>query len=105
MFDYTAAAGQNTAELAITGSLNGASIVDSGGNPADLSSLPTAFNGSYSSPGIQDAALLSATTHRMIEAMASFDTNPAGMLSPLVSSHQPTISDYLAIGSPGHHGG
>jgi hypothetical protein len=45
VFDYTVGAGQNTAELAITGSLNGASIVDSGGNPADLSNLPTAFNG------------------------------------------------------------
>jgi hypothetical protein len=60
---------------------------------------------SYSSPGTQDTALLAAATHRMIEAMASFDANPAGMMSPLVSSHEPTISDYLAIGSPGHHGG
>jgi hypothetical protein len=45
VFDYTVGAGQNTAELAITGGLDGASIVDSGGNPADLSSLATAFNG------------------------------------------------------------
>ena len=43
--------------------------------------------------------------HRMIEAMVSFETNPAWMMSPLVSSHEPTISDHLAIGSPGHHGG
>jgi hypothetical protein len=34
---------------------------------------------SYSSPGIQDTALLAAPTHRMIEAMASFDANPAGI--------------------------
>jgi hypothetical protein len=59
----------------------------------------------YSPPGIQDAPLLAAATHRMIEAMASFEANPAGMMSPLVRSHEPTISDYLAIGSPGHHGG
>jgi ELWxxDGT repeat protein len=45
VFDYTVGAGQNTAELAVTGSLNGGSIIDSGGNPADLSNLPTAFNG------------------------------------------------------------
>jgi ELWxxDGT repeat protein len=60
---------------------------------------------SYSSPATQDTALLAAATHRMIEAMASFDANSAGMMSPLVSSHEPTISDHLAIGSPGHHGG
>jgi ABC-type iron transport system FetAB ATPase subunit len=60
---------------------------------------------SYSSPGIQDTALLAAATHRMIEAMASFEANPAGIVSPLVNSHEPTISDHLAIGSPGHHGG
>jgi hypothetical protein len=41
----------------------------------------------------------------MIEAMASFEANPAGMMSPLVSSPEPTISDHLAIGSPEHHGG
>src|SRR5262249_40965860 len=45
VFDYTVGAGQNAAELAITGSLNGTSIVDSGGNPANFSNLPTAFNG------------------------------------------------------------
>jgi ELWxxDGT repeat protein len=45
VFDYTVGAGQNTAELAVTGSPNGGNIVDSAGNPADLSSLPTAFNG------------------------------------------------------------
>jgi ELWxxDGT repeat protein len=45
VFDYTVGAGQNTAELAVTGSLNGGNILDSAGNPADLSSLPTAFNG------------------------------------------------------------
>jgi hypothetical protein len=45
VFDYIVSSGQNTAELAVTGSLNGATIVDSAGNPADLSSLPTAFNG------------------------------------------------------------
>jgi hypothetical protein len=60
---------------------------------------------SYSSPATQDTALLAAATHRMIAAMASFDANPAGMISPLVSSHEPTISDHLAIGLPGHHGG
>ena len=43
VFDYTVAAGQNTAGLAITG-LNGGTIADSSGNPADLSSLPTAFS-------------------------------------------------------------
>jgi hypothetical protein len=57
------------------------------------------------SPRIQDAPLLADATHRMIEAMASFEANPAGMVSPLVSSHEPTISDHLAVGSPGHHGG
>jgi hypothetical protein len=41
----------------------------------------------------------------MIEAMASFEANPAGMMSALVSNHEPTISDHLAIGSSGHHGG
>jgi hypothetical protein len=60
---------------------------------------------SYSSPATQDTALLAAATHRMVEAMASFEANSAGMMSPLVSSHEPTISDHLAIGSPGHHGG
>jgi hypothetical protein len=44
VFDYTVGAGQNTTELAITG-LNGGNIADSAGNPDDLSSLPTAFNG------------------------------------------------------------
>jgi hypothetical protein len=60
---------------------------------------------SYSSPATQDTALLAAATHKMVEAMASFEANSAGMMSPLVSSHEPTISDHLAIGSPGHHGG
>jgi hypothetical protein len=60
---------------------------------------------SYSSPGIQDTAHLAAATHRMIDAMASFEANPAGIVSPRVNSHEPTISDHLAIGSPGHHGG
>jgi ELWxxDGT repeat protein len=45
VFDYTVGAGQNTNELAVTGSLNGGNIVDSTGNPADLTGLPTAFNG------------------------------------------------------------
>jgi ELWxxDGT repeat protein len=45
VFDYTVSSGQNIAELAVTGSLIAANIVDSAGNPADLSSLPTAFNG------------------------------------------------------------
>jgi ELWxxDGT repeat protein len=45
VFDYTVGAGQNTAALVVTGSLNGGNIVDSAGNPADLSSLPTVFNG------------------------------------------------------------
>jgi ELWxxDGT repeat protein len=45
VFDYSVGSGQNTAELGVTGSLNGGNIVDSAGNPADLSSLPTAFNG------------------------------------------------------------
>jgi ELWxxDGT repeat protein len=45
VFDYAVGSGQNTTELAVTGSLNGGNIVDSAGNPADLSSLPTAFNG------------------------------------------------------------
>jgi hypothetical protein len=57
------------------------------------------------SPRMQDAPLLAAATHRMIQSMASFEANAAGMMSPLVSSHEPTISDHLAIGSPGHHGG
>jgi hypothetical protein len=57
------------------------------------------------SPRMRDAPLLAAATHKMIEAMASFEANPAGMMSPLVSSHEPTISEHLAIGSPGHHGG
>jgi ELWxxDGT repeat protein len=43
VFDYTVGAGQNTTGLAITG-LNGGTIADSAGNPADLSSLPTAFS-------------------------------------------------------------
>jgi hypothetical protein len=54
---------------------------------------------------IQDAPLLATATHKMIDAMASFEANSAGMMSPLVNSHEPTISEHLAIGSPGHHGG
>jgi ELWxxDGT repeat protein len=45
VFDYTVGSGQNTAGLAITGIVNGADIADSGGSPADFSSLPTSFNG------------------------------------------------------------
>jgi hypothetical protein len=47
---------------------------------------------SYSSPATQDTALLAAATHKMVEAMASFEANSAGMMSPLVSSHEPTMS-------------
>src|SRR5205085_867249 len=46
VFDYTVGSGQNTGQLAVTGlNLNGASIVDSGGTPANFSSLPATFNG------------------------------------------------------------
>jgi hypothetical protein len=56
-------------------------------------------------PKIQYAPLLATAIHGMIQSMASFEANPAGMMSPLVSTHEPTISDHLAIVSPGHHGG
>ena len=66
---------------------------------------PGGYDGSNTlalwSPRMEDAPLLATAVH----GMASFEANPAGMMSPLVSSHEPAISDHLAIGSPGHHGG
>lgn len=45
-FSYTVAAGQNTADLAVTGTaLNGASILDEAGNAADLSRAVTSVPG------------------------------------------------------------
>jgi hypothetical protein len=54
---------------------------------------------------MEDAPLLATAVHGLIQSIASFEANPAGIVSPLVNSHEPTISDHLAIGSPGHHGG
>jgi hypothetical protein len=57
---------------------------------------------SYSSPATQDTAHLAAAAHRMIEAMASFEANPAGIVSPVMDNRQTNPSDYLVFGpSPG----
>ena len=46
MFDYTVAAGQNTAALAVTGNiLNGGSITDGAGNAANLAGADVTFTG------------------------------------------------------------
>ena len=45
MFDYTVAAGQNTAALAVTGnSLNGGTITDGAGNAANLAGADVTFD-------------------------------------------------------------
>ena len=46
VFDYTVAAGQNTASLAVTGvSLNGATVADAAGNAAALAGADVTFSG------------------------------------------------------------
>ena len=46
MFDYTVAAGQNTAALAVTGnSLNGGNITDGAGNAANLAGADLTLTG------------------------------------------------------------
>src|SRR5258708_15465980 len=46
VFQYTVAAGQNTAALAVTAvNLNGAAITDGNGNAADMSGAAAAFSG------------------------------------------------------------
>ena len=46
VFDYTVAAGQNTAALAVTGNiLNGGSITDGAGNAANLAGADVTFTG------------------------------------------------------------
>ena len=46
VFDYTVAAGQNAASLAVTGvSLNGATVADAAGNAAALAGADVTFSG------------------------------------------------------------
>ena len=46
MFDYTVAAGQNAASLAVTGvSLNGATVADAAGNAAAFAGADVTFSG------------------------------------------------------------
>jgi hypothetical protein len=56
-------------------------------------------------PKIQDGPLLATAVHGLIQSMASFGANPAGMVSPVMDNHQTNPSDYLVFGPSGHHGG
>jgi hypothetical protein len=52
-----------------------------------------------------DAPLLATAIHGTIQSISSFETNPAGMVSPVMDNHQTNPSDYLVFGPSGHHGG
>ena len=65
VFDYTVAAGQNTASLAVTGvSLNGATVADAAGNAAALAGADVTFSGlaiNTATPSVTAATATPAT--------------------------------------------
>ena len=99
VFDYTVAAGQNTAALAVTGvNLNGATVTDTNGNAANLSGAATTFTGleiDTTAPSLTHDGKLGAPTHTTVVISASalqFDDN--------LSSH--AQETYTIVSGPSH---